>query len=100
MRLQFPQLHERERNAQAITQLCAQHRRAPAGPFVLTVDGHGLWYGLRGVLGHDDSHHNLRDSVHQVKANITAADIMNVGMVQVYVHSGGANSNSMTFTIQ
>ena len=33
-------------------------------------------------------------------ADITDADdIMNAGSVQVYVHTGGANSNAMSFTI-
>ncbi len=36
----------------------------------------------------------------EVKADVPATDIMNAGMVQVYVHTGGANSNTMTFTIQ
>jgi hypothetical protein len=36
----------------------------------------------------------------QVTADITADDIANAGTVQVYVHTGGANSNAMTFTIQ
>jgi hypothetical protein len=36
----------------------------------------------------------------QVTADIMAADIMNAGTVQVYVHTAGANSNTTTFTIQ
>lgn len=36
----------------------------------------------------------------QVSAMVPATDIQSAGMVQVYVHSGGRNSNAMTFTIQ
>ena len=36
----------------------------------------------------------------QVSAGVSMADIANSGSVQVYVHSGGTNSNAMTFTIQ
>jgi hypothetical protein len=39
-------------------------------------------------------------SASQVTANITDTDIMNAGMAQVYVHTGGANSNALTFTIE
>jgi hypothetical protein len=39
-------------------------------------------------------------SMTQVTADISMADIANPGSVQVYVHSGGVNSNAMTFTIQ
>jgi len=40
------------------------------------------------------------DTTGRVTADITAVDIMNTGSVQVYVHSGGTNSNAVTFTIQ
>jgi hypothetical protein len=36
----------------------------------------------------------------QVTASVPASDIMNTGTVQVYVHTGGANSSAITFTIQ
>jgi hypothetical protein len=36
----------------------------------------------------------------QVTAQITAADIMNAGMVPVYLRSGGKNSNTIDFTVQ
>ena len=36
----------------------------------------------------------------QVSADVPATDIANAGSVQVYVHSGGANSNAVMFTIQ
>jgi len=39
-------------------------------------------------------------STTQVMAEIPAADIANMGPVQVYVHTGGANSNAVTFTTQ
>jgi hypothetical protein len=39
-------------------------------------------------------------SMTQVTADVSMADIANPGSVQVYVHSGGVNSNAVTFTIQ
>jgi hypothetical protein len=36
----------------------------------------------------------------QVTAAITAQDIMNSGMVPVYVRSGGRNSNTVNFDVQ
>lgn len=68
-------------------------------PFVLTVNGSGFgtdsvvyWGGATLTTAYA--------SATQVTANITAADIMNAGAVAVYVHSGGANSNTMDFTVQ
>lgn len=70
------------------------------GPaFALTVSGSGFgtdsivyWGGATLTTTYA--------SATQVTANITAADIMNAGAVAVYVHSGGANSNTMDFTVQ
>ncbi|HYL13195.1 MAG TPA: IPT/TIG domain-containing protein [Terriglobales bacterium] len=36
----------------------------------------------------------------QLTAAITAADIMNAGMIPVYVRTGGQNSNTVNFTVQ
>lgn len=36
----------------------------------------------------------------QVTAQVPAADVTTAGAVPVYVHTGGQNSNSVTFTIQ
>jgi hypothetical protein len=73
---------------------------APGGQsFTLTVEGSG--FGTDSVVYWTGSTRTTTyDSTAEIKADITAADIMNAGMVQVYVHSGGANSNAMTFTIQ
>jgi len=35
----------------------------------------------------------------QLTAEIPAANLLNADMVRVYVHSGGVNSNALTFTI-
>jgi hypothetical protein len=82
-----------------ITQLTPSSVLAGGTDFDVTVVGTGFgtdsmvyWGGMIRASTYADSNH--------VKASITAADIMNAGMVQIYVHSGGANSNSMTFTIQ
>ena len=82
-----------------ITQL-APPTTAPGGAaFVLEVDGTGLGTDSVVYWG-TTTRPTTYVSTTKVTANITAADIMNVGTVQVYVHSGGANSNAMTFTIQ
>jgi IPT/TIG domain len=39
-------------------------------------------------------------STTQVTADVPQANIANPGSVQVYVHSGGVNSNAVTFMIQ
>jgi len=36
----------------------------------------------------------------QVTAQVSAADVVNPGMIPVYVRSGGKNSNSVMFTVQ
>ncbi len=82
-----------------ITQLTPQSAMAGEAAFVLDVIGTGFgtdsvvyWGGMTRMTAYV--------STTQVKANITAADITNAGTVPVYVHSGGANSNSVNFTIQ
>lgn len=82
-----------------ITQLAPGSAMAGGTAFVLSVNGTGFgtdsvvyWGGTTRVTNYT--------TTTQVQANITAADIMNAGAVPVYVHSGGANSNSMNFTVQ
>lgn len=82
-----------------ITQLNPQSAMAGGAAFVMDVNGTGFgtdsvvyWGGMTRMTAYV--------STTQVKANITAADIMTAGTVPVYVHSGGANSNSVNFTIQ
>ena len=82
-----------------ITQLLPSSAVANSGAFVLTVNGSG--FGTDAVVYWGTATRaTTYISTSQVKANITDADIMSAGMVQVYVHSGGANSNAMPFTIQ
>ena len=82
-----------------ISQLAPPSAMAGGGPFVLTVNGAGfatdsvVYWGMT-------TRTTTYVSASQVTANITMADIMNAGTVQVYVRSGGANSNAASFTIQ
>jgi hypothetical protein len=82
-----------------ITQLSPSSAMAGGPAFALTIQGTGfgtdslVYWGTTTLT-------TTYDTTTQVTANITVADIMNAGMVQVYVRSGGANSNAMTLTIQ
>jgi IPT/TIG domain len=82
-----------------ITQLMPSSATANSGAFVLTVNGSGFGTDALVYWG-TATRTTTYASTSRVTANITDADIMNPGMVQVYVHSGGANSNAVTFTIQ
>jgi hypothetical protein len=82
-----------------ITQLMPSSATANNGAFVLTVNGSGFGTDALVYWG-TATRTTIYASTSRVTANITDADIMNPGMVQVYVHSGGANSNAVTFTIQ
>jgi hypothetical protein len=82
----------------AITQLMPSSAPANSGAFVLTVNGSGFGTDSLVYWG-TTTRMTTYQSTSQVTADITDADIMNSGSVQVYVHSGGANSNAMTFTI-
>ena len=69
------------------------------GPLTLSVTGTGFgtdsvvyWGTMPLATGYA--------SATQVTASVSMADIASPGSVQVYVHSGGANSNAVTFTIQ
>ena len=81
-----------------ITQLMPNSAKANSGAFVLTVNGSGFGTDALVYWG-TATRTTTYVSTSKVTANITDADIMNPGMVQVYVRSGGANSNAMTFTI-
>ena len=82
-----------------IMQLQPNMTKAGGQAFVLTVNGSG--FGTDSVV-----YWNMQPQTStyvsgtQVTAEITAADIMNVGMVPVYVRTGGRNSNSMNFDVQ
>jgi len=82
-----------------IMQLSPPSAMHGGAPFVLTVSGSG--FGTDSVLYWGGTALTTTyASATQVSAKITAADIMNAGAVAVYVHSGGANSNTMDFTVQ
>lgn len=67
--------------------------------FTLTLGGTG--FGTDAIVYWGTSTRTTTyKTTSQVTADITADDIANAGSVQVYVHTGGANSNAMTFTIQ
>jgi hypothetical protein len=73
--------------------------KAGGQAFTLTVDGSG--FGTDSVVYWNMSPQtSAYVNGNQVTAEITAADIMNVGMVQVYVRTGGRNSNAMNFDVQ
>jgi IPT/TIG domain len=83
----------------AITQLSPNTTAAGGPDFTLTVVGTA--FGTDSVVywGTATRPTTYVDTMH-VTAAITAADIMNAAMVQVYVRSAGANTKTLTFTIQ
>ena len=83
----------------AITQLMPGSSVANTGAFVLKVNGSNFGTDSLVYWG-TTTRTTTYVSTSQVIADITDADVMNPGTVQVYVHSGGTNSNAMTFTIQ
>ena len=83
----------------AISQLSPNTATAGGAAFALKVMGSGFGTDTLVYWGTTVRTTTYNSSA-QVTADITAVDIMNSGSVQVYVHSGGANSNAMTFTVQ
>jgi trimeric autotransporter adhesin len=82
-----------------ITQLTPASTPVGGQAFALMVEGTG--FGTDSVVyWGTTTRATTYGTAAQVTANIAAADIMSAGTVQVYVRSGGANSNAMTFTIQ
>jgi IPT/TIG domain len=82
-----------------IMQLSPSNTPAGGPPFTLTIAGTG--FGTDSIIYWGTTTRTTTYvSASQVTTDIMAGDIMNAGTEQVYVHSGGANSNTMTFTIQ
>ena len=82
-----------------ITGLMPSTANAGGMPFTLTVNGSG--FGTDAVVYWNAAPQStMYLTGNQVTAQITAADIMNPGMVPVYVLTGGKNSNSLDFTVQ
>ena len=85
--------------APAIMTLAPNMAAAGGSTFTLTVNGSG--FGTDAVV-----YWNMAPQAssyatgNKVTAQITAADILNAGMVPVYVRSGGKNSNTIDFTVQ
>jgi len=70
-----------------------------AGNFMLTVNGNG--FGSDAVVFFNSvAQSTTFISASQVMAAIPASSVAATGNVSVYVRTGGANSNSMEFTIQ
>lgn len=83
----------------AITQLAPPNANAGGMGFTLTVNGSG--FGTDAVVYWGTAPQStMYLSSNQVTAQIPAADIMNPGMVAVYVRTGGKNSNSVNFQVQ
>ena len=82
-----------------ISQLTPSNTMANTGAFVLKVNGSNFGTDSLVYWG-TTTRTTTYVSTSQVTADITQEDVMNPGTVQVYVHSGGANSNAMAFTIQ
>ena len=82
-----------------ITQLSPSSIAAGGPAFTLTIEGTGFGTDSLVYWG-TTTRTTTYVNTTQVTATIMADDIMNAGMVQVYVHTGGANSNAMSFTIQ
>lgn len=82
-----------------VVQLSPTSATAGGPAFVLTIQGSG--FGSDSIVYWGTSTRTtFYGTAAQLTAQITAADIMNPGMVPVYVHSGGVNSNAVTFTVQ
>ena len=85
--------------APTVMTLAPNSANAGGGAFTLTVNGSG--FGTDAVVywnGAPQASSYATGS--KVTAQITSVDIMNTGMVPVYVRSGGKNSNTIDFTVQ
>ena len=82
-----------------ITQLQPNAVTAGGQEFVLTVGGSG--FGTDSVVFWNSvAQATTYVAGNQVTAQITADEIMNPGMVPVFVRSGGRDSNSVNFDVQ
>jgi len=83
----------------SVTQLLPNAEMHGSGDFNLEVDGSG--FGTDAVVYFNGAPQaSTYGSGGKVTATITAIEIVNPGMPQVYVRSGGMNSNAVSFTIQ
>jgi hypothetical protein len=82
-----------------VTQLVPDSQMHGSGDFMLEVDGSGFgtdavvyWNGMAQASTYGTGN--------KVTAKIMAGEVMNSGMAQVYVRSGGMNSNTVNFDVQ
>lgn len=81
-----------------VTQLMPNTVAAGGPTFVLTVNGSGFTNNAQVYWG-ITAHTATFVSSQKLTTSISAAEIANTGMVMVYVHSNGMNSNSMPVTV-
>jgi hypothetical protein len=85
--------------APAIASLAPATTNAGDPAFTLTVNGSG--FGTDSVVyWNGTALPSSYGTGTRVTAQVTATDVANVGMIPVYVRSGGKNSNSVMFTVQ
>jgi len=85
--------------APAITGFTPNMATAGDQAFTLTVNGSS--FGTDAVVfWNGTALTSAYSSGTMVTAQVTANDVMNSGMVPVYVRSGGKNSNTLMFTVQ
>jgi len=85
-------------SAPNISGLAPNNTMAGSTGFVLTVNGSN--FGTDSVVYWSSSvRATTYVSGNQITANISSSDVATTGTVQVYVHSGGQNSNMMNFMI-
>jgi len=85
--------------APTITGLTPTMATAGDQDFTLTVNGSS--FGTDAVVfWNGTALTSAYSSGTKVTAQVTANDVMNSGMVPVYVRSGGKNSNSVMFNVQ
>jgi hypothetical protein len=81
-----------------ITELMPNNANMGGMAFTLTVNGSG--FGTDAVVYWNGAPQtSMYLSGNQVTAQISATDLMNPGMVAVYVRTGGMNSNSVNFQV-
>jgi len=82
-----------------ISQLVPNTATAGGAGFVLTVNGTNLGMGAV-VYWNSVAHNASYVTGNQLTAAISATEVANQGMVPVYVHANGQNSNTVMFTVQ
>lgn len=85
--------------APAMSAMTPSSMMAGSGGFIITVNGKN--FGTDAVVYWNGTpQSSMYVTGNQVTATITSAEVMNPGMIPVYVRTGGQISNSMTFSVQ